>query len=76
MTCPARSLFALFFGLVGIVGIAVCVHDARSVASEPETLSDLPSTERPPATVQELRMRARLLHESLHATLQVVHHQY
>jgi hypothetical protein len=30
----------------------------------------------PPATVQEARARARLLHEAFHATLQIVHHQY
>lgn len=41
------------------------------VASEARAAGGLP-----PATIEEARSRARLLHDSLHATLQYVHREY
>lgn len=40
----------------------------------PPAVLEAPSTELP--TANEARARAQLLHETLHATLQVVHHEY
>lgn len=34
------------------------------------------SAVKPPATVEEARERAKLLHETMHATLHIVHHEY
>lgn len=45
-------------------------------AQEPDPSSALPLPRQSPLTVDEARQQAEVLHESLHATLQVVHHQY
>jgi len=75
MTVPTSMFSAPFFALALIGGIAMHDRDGRSLADEPRPLPAESRLKSSP-TLQELRVRAQLLHETLHATLQIVHHQY
>lgn len=75
MTVPTSMFSAAFFALALISGVAMLDRDGRSFADEPRPLPAESRLQSPP-TLQELRVRAQLLHEALHATLQIVHHQY
>lgn len=70
----SRPLFALFAPAV-IGGVVMIDRNGCSFADEsrPSRAESGPQT---PPTLQELRVRAQLLHETLHAALQIVHHEY
>jgi len=62
-----------------LVVLSISVVDAEEPASKPEPLPSVSSPAAPRKllpTPDEARNQAELLHESLHATLQTVHHQY
>jgi hypothetical protein len=67
MNRDARRLFA------ALVQFAGCALALNSVFAEPPAAS-APEARTP--NVAEARAQAQLLHETLHATLQVVHHEY
>ncbi len=60
-------------GIVSEPAVAQPAVDSARDAADKEA-TDQPVTEVP--TVEAARGRARLLHEAMHATLQVVHHEY
>ena len=63
----------------GISAVALTVLlVAGAFAAAPPAATEKPvvAAPRPLPSVAEARERARLLHETLHATLQIVHHQY
>ena len=62
-----RNMFAIALRAVA-VSLAL---SAFALADEPK-----PAEERPLPAAAEARARAEILHEALHATLQVVHHAY
>lgn len=64
----ARRAFQSWWTGVSL-GLTLCAI-AAAAGAEPSTTPDRPIT---PA---EARGRAKLLHETMHATLQVVHHEY
>lgn len=74
MTAPRAGRWALAaFGLAGLValggsGLHLSAEDAAKTAAR----KAVPA----PVSIDEARARARLLHESLHATLQYVHREY
>lgn len=74
MTAPRAGRWALAaFGLAGLValggsGLHLSAEDAAKTAAR----KVVPA----PVSIDEARARARLLHESLHATLQYVHREY
>ena len=49
---------------------------AIATASEPRSDDSGPAVASPPSTVEEARSRARLLHETVHGVLQVVHRDF
>ncbi len=51
-----------------LLAFAICVSQS--------SLADPPAERAPFPSETEARSRARLLHETLHATLQIVHHEY
>jgi type III secretory pathway component EscV len=70
------------YRLAMIVGMCLALVPARSSGgAEPEaarsnaTADSAPASPRP-VSVDEARRQAELLHESMHATLQIVHQQY
>lgn len=60
----------LCLGCLAALGLVLVVHQAAAAPPEPAA-----SAARLP-TVNEARGQAQLLHESIHATLQIVHHEY
>lgn len=56
--------------IVLAVSLVVAVGYLGSERALGETVAEKPSS------LEEARARARLLHEALHATLQIVHHEY
>jgi hypothetical protein len=69
-------LFAAAFGvLLATAGSGAAPPDAARKSTEGGARLPAGGIESP-ATLQEARARARLLHETIHATLQIVHHQY
>jgi hypothetical protein len=63
---PAAS-WLIAVGLLGIVFVGSAASDDTRKASSP--IAELP-------TADEARERAKLLHETIHSTLHVVHHHY
>ena len=77
---PNRTAtFAAFAATWGVclatVAFGAEPPDSSGTRPKDETETTTPSDENLP-TLEEARARARLLHETFHATLQVVHHQY
>lgn len=72
----AAGLFVWIFagGIVSEPAVAQPALDSAREAAADKEATGQPVTEVP--TVEAARGRARLLHEAMHATLQVVHHEY
>lgn len=62
------SVAAILLAVVALAGEEEVPSASPSAAS--------PSAANPPASVEEARGRARLLHETVHATLQIVHQEF
>ncbi|MFG0261763.1 MAG: DUF3365 domain-containing protein [Novipirellula sp. JB048] len=57
-------------------GDAASPDTTSTPASEPDATSEDAETVTPPASLSEARARAKLLHETIHGTLQVVHRDF
>jgi hypothetical protein len=66
---------ALGLWIITVTAAAVPADEA-STESTAETSGDKPAAREVPATLEEARGRARLLHETIHGTLQVVHRDF
>lgn len=67
MAVTTKILAVLFLAVV-FFGISMAERSCNQAASPDEKPS--------PVSEDEARSRARLLHETIHATLQIVHHEY
>lgn len=77
MSSPRNRLWVAS-ALLGLVGLFTLGISRPSLsADEPEKVADGEAAAvPPPSSVKEARARARLLHETLHGTLQYVHREY
>lgn len=63
----------ILLAVVLVVGASLSLLELRAAAPPSEAASDVIPA---PTTVVEARARARLLHESIHGTLQIVHRDF
>ena len=74
--CTILLLFAATFGVfLATIGSDAAPPDRSHNSAEEDKRAPEDGIQSP-ATVQEARARARLMHETIHVTLQIVHHQY
>ncbi len=79
MKLDRTATFAVFAATCGVglatIAFGAAPPDSSGTSPKDEKETTDPNDENLP-TLEEARGRARLLHETIHATLQVVHHQY
>jgi hypothetical protein len=69
---PVVVVALLMLGAV----VGLVVRGAGAAPPEEKPVQENASQATPATSVEEARHRARLLHEAVHATLQIVHHEY
>jgi len=75
-TTATFSVFAITSSVwLATIAYGAVPPDGSNTTSESDKKS-AETKEKNLPTLEEARGRARLLHETIHATLQIVHHQY